>query len=115
MRLVTLEAYKILYYITGAKKFAYLVTITLVTIFNIIYLKGLSTLLTGVVPMIEYVALIAKFPFVLGLFPLMFLFSIKVTPFDMVGIANQIQTKFFGLLVYLSVGGLLLGYSIFIK
>ena len=61
MKMLVLDAYRIFFYITGAKVFSYVCAILLITVFNLILLTGFCMLLDGILPVKE-IAGIFSFP-----------------------------------------------------
>lgn len=100
MRPLTLEAYKLMYIVTGAKKFSYYFSLVLNTIMNVIMLKGIHYLMKDIFSPLQFISIIFKFPFYIALGFLLLFINSRVVPFTLVDIVGQIKTKYAKLIIY---------------
>lgn len=114
MKPLTLEAYKLLYFLTGSKVFSYYSAVVIVTVLNVIVLMGLSLLLDGVLPT-KAILVIFKFPFYIATGVGLFLINLKVAPMSFMELANHVQVRYLKLLVYVIVAVIILGYKMLLK
>ena len=110
MRPLTLEAFKVLYLLTGARVFSYYVAVGYVTILNVLVLMGLGMLLEGVFPT-GIVHTMFSFPFNIPSGIILFLINLKVVPIKMVEIVGQIKTKYAKLIIYTSLAFIIFVYN----
>jgi hypothetical protein len=99
MRPLTLEAFKLMYILTGGRKFSYIFSLVVNTIMNVIVLKGLVVLTKEIAPT-GYLEIIFRFPFYLGTAAVLMFINSRVVPLSMVDIVGQIKTKYVKLIIY---------------
>ena len=113
MRPLTLEAFKLMYVITGAKKFSYYFSLVLNTIMNVVVLKGLLELLQDIIP-IGFLSIIFQTnlhrPFIVLTAILLCFINTRVVPPKMLDVVGQIKTKYIVLLLYFLIACLLFAY-----
>ena len=111
MRPLTLEAYKVLYLLTGARVFSYYVSVFYITVLNVLVLMGLGMLLEGVFPT-QIVHTMFSFPFNIPSGIILFLINLRVVPLKMVEIVGQLKTKYAKLIIYTSLAFIIFTYNI---
>ena len=113
MRPLTLEAYKLMYIITGAKKFSYYFSLVVNTIMHVIVLKGIIELTKEIAPTGSLAIAFQTTPhrpyIVLTAIALFFINSWFV-PVKMVDLVNQVKTKFIMLIIYFLITCIIFGY-----
>ncbi len=114
MRSITLEAYKIIYLITGAKKFSYYFALAFITLLNFIFLKGACTLMQPIFSPLQYILMIFRFPFNVGTYIALFVINMLIVPFKMTDFVNSVKTMYVKLLIFIFMAILLYGYGKFI-
>ena len=114
MKPLTLEAYKLLYFLTGSQVFSYYVAVVIVTVLNVIVLMGLSLLLDGILPTRALMVLF-KFPFFIGTGLALFVVNLKVVPLSFMELTNHVQVRYLKLLIYVIVAVLILAYKMVLK
>lgn len=114
MKPLTLEAYKLLYFLTGSKVFSYYVAVVMVTVLNVIVLMGLTLLLDGVLP-VAPLQILFRFPFFIGTGIALFFVNIKVVPLSFMELTNHVQVRYLKLLIYVLIALLILAYKMLLK
>ncbi len=114
MKPLTLEAYKLLFYLTGSKVFAYYVAVALVSVLNVIVLMGLSLLLEGIFPTAA-LARFFSFPFNIGAWLVLFLINLRVAPLSFMDVASHIHVRYIKLLLYAGIAALILAYKMLLN
>ncbi len=113
MRPLTLEAFKLMYIITGAKKFSYYFSLTVNTIMHVIVLKGIVELTKEIAPT-GFLSIIFQTnlhrPFIVLTAAVLFFINTRVVPPKMLDIVGQIKTKYIMLIIYFLLTCLLFGY-----
>jgi hypothetical protein len=113
MRPLTLEAYKLMYIITGAKKFSYYFSLILNTIMHVIVLKGIIEVTKEIAPT---GALSIAFqtnphrPFIVITAIFLFFINTRVVPVKMLDVVGQVKTKFIMLIIYFLIACILFAY-----
>ncbi len=112
MRLLTLEAFKLMYVITGGKSFSYYFSLVVNTIMNVIVLKGTVLVAQGALPMIGYLepAFRVRPPFIAATAVALFFINKLVVPTKMLEFVGQMKTKYIVLALYFLITCLLSAY-----
>ena len=110
MRPLTLEAYKLLYYISGAKKFSYCVTLAIMAVMHVIVLNGLALLMSEIAPT-EHLLILFRRPYFIVTGAMILVVNIWRVPFKMLFVVEQMPTKYIMLVLYIFATGLIFGYT----
>ena len=114
MKPLTLEAYKLLYFLTGSKVFSYYAAVVIVTILTTIVLMGLSILLEGIIPT-KSLQILFKFPYFVGTGIALFLLNLKLVPMSFMELTNHVKVRYIKLLLYVAVAIIILAYKALLK
>ncbi len=114
MRPLTLEAFKLMYIITGAQRFSYAFALVFNTILNMIVLGGIVGLMTPIFSPLQYVGIIFMRPYYVATVALLFFINFRYVPFDMMQYVDSIKTNYIKLIIYTALAIILFGYNWFI-
>ena len=115
MRPITLEIFKLIYLITGAKRFSYVFALILSTVMNVILLRGLSALFITGYPMLRQVLPIFQFPKFFASGVALLLLNIFLVPFSMLEHIGMMKTHYTKLILFSLIVLLLFAYGTFIE
>ncbi len=112
MRLLTLEAFKLMYVITGGKSFSYYFSLVANTIMNVIVLKGTVLVAQGALPVLHFLepAFKVRPPFIALTAIVLFFLNMKLVPTKMLEFVGQMKTKYIVLGLYFLITLLLSAY-----
>ena len=108
------ESFRIIYFITGAKRFAYFFAIFFIAVLNFIIFKGICALAAPVFGPLDQVGKLFRGIMQIPTFAVLCIINWRVVPFQMMDFAASMKTKYFKLLIYLVLAALLFGYDRFI-
>lgn len=111
MKPLTLEAYKLLYFLTGSKKFSYYTASAIIASLNVIVLMGFCILLNGMIPTKKLVR-IFEFPINIGLGIILFFVNLRVVPMSFMETTNHVQVRYVKLFLYGAVAAAIVAYKI---
>ena len=110
MRPLTFEAYKLLYVITGAKKFSYYMALVLMAILHVLVLSGLAKLLQDVSPT-KYIMIIFKKPYYVLTGLVLLWINWRRVPYNTMYVVNKLNMNYTKLMLYTLVAVLIFAYN----
>ncbi len=97
---LVLETYRIIFYLTGARRFAYLVSVAYIALLNFFVFGGIATLLEDVFSPMKMITRgfhgILSYP----TFVVLFFLNYLLVPIKMTDVAFSFKTKYAKLIIY---------------
>lgn len=114
MKTLTLEAYKILFYLTGSRVVAYYTAVLLLTVLNVIFLMGMCMLLDG---LFASGSLLEAFSFPINIIVggILFIIHLFYAPISLMEVTNNVRVRYVKLLVYIFISLAILAYIWLVK
>lgn len=114
MKSLTLEAYKLFYYLTGSEKLSYYGSMIALSVLHVIFLMGMTLLLDGIVKTRGLLWLF-KFPFNIGVGLVVLIVNRLMVPPKLMDIAHNIHATYYKLAIFFGLAMIILFYYLVIR